>query len=100
MIFILGLIIGSFLNVVIMRLNTGESMIKDGSRCFSCGKNLKWYELVPVFSFIAQRGRCRECGSRISWQYPIVELITGVVFTLTALKIFNFQFSIFKKTKV
>ncbi|MBI4692290.1 MAG: prepilin peptidase [Candidatus Terrybacteria bacterium] len=92
-IFIFGTIIGSFLNTVIFRYHTGESIIKTGSRCFSCGKKLKWYELIPIASFAIQRGRCRSCGSKISWQYPIVEIITGLLFLL----IFNFQFSIFNK---
>ena len=90
-VFIFGAIIGSFLNVVILRLNTGESIVTGGSRCFSCGKKLKWQELIPVLSFVVQRGKCKGCGSKISWQYPIVEFITGIIFLL----IFNFQFSIF-----
>ncbi len=92
-VFILGMIAGSFLNVVILRYNTGQSALKGSSMCFNCGKNLKWYELIPVFSFIFQKGKCRRCGSKISWQYPIVEIITGLLFLL----IFNFQFSIFSK---
>lgn len=81
-VFIFGAIIGSFLNVVIARYNTGESILKGRSKCFSCGKTLLWYELIPVFSFIAQNGKCRKCGSKISIQYPIVEIITGTVFAL------------------
>lgn len=76
---ILGLIIGSFLNVVILRINTGMG-IGGRSKCFSCGKTLRWYELIPVLSFIIQKGRCRKCGSKISWQYPLVEFMTGVLF--------------------
>lgn len=91
-IFILGTIIGSFLNVVILRYNTGESVVKTGSRCFSCGKKLKWHELIPILSFIIQRGRCRNCKSKISIQYPLVELLTGLIFVL----ILNSQFSILK----
>lgn len=77
--FILGIIIGSFLNVVIYRFNTGMT-IGGRSKCFSCGKTLRWYELVPVFSFVFLRGKCGACGSRISWQYPAVELLTGALF--------------------
>ena len=83
LIFIFGAVVGSFLNVVVLRLNTGESIIKSGSRCFSCGKKLRWFELIPALSFIIQRGRCRSCRSKISWQYPIVEMLTGLAFVLT-----------------
>jgi leader peptidase (prepilin peptidase)/N-methyltransferase len=84
-IFVFGLIIGSFLNVVILRYNTGMS-INGRSGCFSCGKKLEWYELVPVLSFLIQKGKCRKCGARLSWQYPIVEALTGVLFVATFLK--------------
>lgn len=81
LVFIFGLIIGSFLNVVIYRYNTGMS-VGGRSQCLACGKTLRWYELVPVASFLFQQGRCRGCGSKISWQYPAVELITALAFTL------------------
>ncbi|PIP73985.1 MAG: prepilin peptidase [Candidatus Lloydbacteria bacterium CG22_combo_CG10-13_8_21_14_all_47_15] len=74
--FMFGTIIGSFLNVVILRFRTKETL-GGRSRCFSCGKELSWYELVPILSFLYQGGRCRTCGSHISWQYPIVEAVTG-----------------------
>jgi len=80
-ILILGLIVGSFLNVVILRYNTGRSL-GGRSGCFSCGKKLVWYELFPVASWLAQGGRCRGCKGKISWQYPLVELLTGVLFVL------------------
>jgi leader peptidase (prepilin peptidase)/N-methyltransferase len=76
---IFGLIIGSFLNVVALRLHTGRG-IGGRSHCMSCGRTLRWYELVPVFSFLVQRGRCRHCSSRISWQYPLVEALTALLF--------------------
>ncbi len=79
-IFIFGAIIGSFLNVVVYRHNTGKSFVTGRSKCLNCNKDLRWYELVPILSFIFLRGRCSECKSRISFQYPLVELLTGLVF--------------------
>ncbi|MDE2031130.1 MAG: prepilin peptidase [Patescibacteria group bacterium] len=81
-VFLLGMIIGSFLNVVIYRFNTGKSISKGRSVCMTCNKQLRWYELIPVFSFLIQSGRCRRCASNISHQYPLVEFITGLMFTL------------------
>jgi prepilin signal peptidase PulO-like enzyme (type II secretory pathway) len=81
--FLFGLIIGSFLNVVILRFNTGMSIAKGRSVCFSCGKTLAWYELVPLFSFLVQGGRCRGCKAKISWQYPLIELAAGLAFVLS-----------------
>lgn len=81
-VFGLGLIIGSFLNVVILRLNTGRSITTGRSACGRCSNKLSWYELVPVFSFLGLRGKCRNCKAPISFQYPLVELITAIVFML------------------
>ncbi|MCH7882947.1 prepilin peptidase [Patescibacteria group bacterium] len=81
-IFFLGLIFGSFANVIILRLNTGESLIFKDSRCFFCSQKLQWFELIPVASFLVLRGRCRSCKSRISWQYPAVEFASGFLFLL------------------
>jgi len=75
----IGLIIGSFLNVVILRIGSGLSPAKGRSQCFSCGKTLTWKELLPVLSFVAQKGKCRGCKSRISWQYPLVETISAII---------------------
>lgn len=77
--FLLGLAIGSFLNVVIYRYNTGQK-VKGRSFCFTCRVELRWFELIPLFSFFFQRARCRSCGSLISLQYPLVELSTGLIF--------------------
>jgi prepilin signal peptidase PulO-like enzyme (type II secretory pathway) len=84
LIFILGTIIGSFLNVVIYRLGTGFSIHKGRSRCFSCNKTLAWYELIPLLSFFLQKGRCRTCHARLSLQYPLIEFLTGILFIFSA----------------
>lgn len=80
-----GLVIGSFLNVVIYRLHTGKSL-NDRSHCLSCGAGLRWYELFPVFSYLALIGRCRACGSFIPYRYALVELATAGAFVLAYLK--------------
>jgi prepilin signal peptidase PulO-like enzyme (type II secretory pathway) len=85
-IFIFGVLIGSFLNVLIYRHNTGMTL-GGRSMCFSCGKKLHWHELIPVLSFFMQKKRCRGCGSKIAWQYSLVELATGALFTGIAFKI-------------
>jgi prepilin signal peptidase PulO-like enzyme (type II secretory pathway) len=98
--FVLGLIIGSFLNVVILRLNT-ERSFGGRSACMTCQSQLRWYELIPVFSFLALFGRCRTCKTKISFQYPLVELACGIVFAFLFLKFqdiffldtLNFSFS-------
>lgn len=84
-IFIFGAIIGSFLNVVIFRLNTGMSFVSGSSRCFSCNKKLQWYELVPICSFLVQKGRCSSCASKISRQYIFVEFFSGILFVIAAI---------------
>lgn len=76
---LVGLAIGSFLNVCILRLPAGGSIFRPRSRCPSCERQLNWFENIPVASFIALRGRCRSCGTRISVQYPLVELGTGLI---------------------
>jgi len=74
-----GLAIGSFLNVVIARVPAGRSLVRPGSACPGCSALLKWYDNIPVLSFLLLRGRCRSCGMTIAWRYPIVEVITAVV---------------------
>lgn len=90
--FVLGLIIGSFLNVVILRINTQRSL-GGRSACMSCESKLCWYELIPVISFLSLKGRCRMCKTKISIQYPLVELATGLIFTLLFLKFQDIFFS-------
>lgn len=81
LVFIFGTIIGSFLNVVAIRFNTGKT-IGGRSRCMNCNRQLSWKELIPIISFLIQGGVCRKCKSKISWQYPLVELSTGIIFLL------------------
>ncbi len=76
----LGLIIGSFLNVVAYRLPRGESLVAPRSRCTSCAREVRGYDNVPVVSWLALRGRCRDCRAPISIRYPSVELLTAAVF--------------------
>ena len=81
----LGLLIGSFLNVVAYRLPRGESLVKPGSHCTSCGADVKPWDNIPVLSWVMLRGRCRGCGESISARYPLIELITAVAFVAIAL---------------
>jgi len=85
LVFGVGLLVGSFLNVCIYRLPLGQSIAWPGSRCTSCERPLTWYENVPVLSWIALQGRCRTCRAPVSWQYPAVEVATGVMCALTFL---------------
>ena len=78
----LGLVIGSFLNVVAYRLPRGESIVKPRSRCTSCGTEVRALDNIPLVSWLVLRGRCRHCRAQISARYPVVELVTGVVFAL------------------
>ncbi len=80
-IFIIGLIFGSFYNVVGLRLPEGESIIKPGSHCSKCNHKLSWYENIPVLSYIFLKGKCKNCKQKISFIYPAIELLTGVLFT-------------------
>lgn len=79
--FILGSVIGSFLNVCIYRLPMGESIVFPPSHCTSCGRAIRFYNNIPILSYLILKGRCRDCGSRISIQYPLVELLSGVALT-------------------
>ena len=85
LVFVLGLIFGSFLNCLIWRIYQEES-IGGRSYCPKCRKQIEWYDNIPILSFIILKGRCRKCGQKISWQYPLVEFITALLFLLTFIK--------------
>lgn len=82
LIFLVGLVLGSFLNVIIYRINDLRSVITGRSYCPACKTQLKWYDLIPVISFMLLKTRCRYCGTKISWQYPIVEVVTAAAMFL------------------
>ena len=84
--FIFGTIMGSFYAVLGTRLPKNESIIKPGSHCEYCQHLLKWYELIPVFSYLIQKGKCRKCGHKLSLSYPMVEIFTGILFCISYLK--------------
>ncbi|MDD5547544.1 MAG: prepilin peptidase [Candidatus Pacebacteria bacterium] len=88
--FVFGLIIGSFLNVVIFRYSPEENLfclkrLRGRSKCMSCQKQLKWYELIPLLSFVIQKRKCRGCAVKLSWQYFLVELASGLIFVFPAI---------------
>ena len=87
MIFIFGIMIGSFLNVVIYRIPKNESIVFPASKCQSCQTPLKWYHNIPIFSWLFLGGKCAFCKESIAKQYPIVELITGLIFVALFLKL-------------
>lgn len=82
-IFMFGIAIGSFLNVVILRLPKGESLIKRSSHCMTCGTKIRAIDLIPVFSWLLLKGKCHSCGEKISPRYPIVESLNGILYLLT-----------------
>ncbi|MCD6410787.1 prepilin peptidase [bacterium] len=82
LIFIFGLLVGSFLNSVIYRIKNNKKIVFDRSKCPHCGHILNWFDLLPLLSFILLRGKCRYCQKSISWQYPLVELFTALIFIL------------------
>lgn len=94
-IFILGLLIGSFLNVCIYRIPRGESISYPPSHCTSCGERIKPSDLFPVFSYLFLRGKCRSCGERISIKYPLIELLVGLLF-LTLYVVYGISFELLK----
>lgn len=82
LVFIYGILVGSFLNVCIYRIPKHESIVTTPSHCMSCGYGLKWYDLVPVFSWLCLRGKCRKCKAPISVQYPIIEALNGILWVV------------------
>jgi leader peptidase (prepilin peptidase) / N-methyltransferase len=82
-IFLYGTVIGSFLNVCILRIPKGESIVTDRSHCLQCGYRLRWFDLIPLFSYLLLHGKCRQCKQPISIQYPLVEAGNGLLWVLT-----------------
>ena len=99
-VFIFGLTIGSFLNCLIWRLHEKIPLTifvrrgnkRNRSYCPKCGRQINWYDNIPLVSFIMLKGKCRQCGQSIAWQYPVVEIITGILFVMAFL--YNFEFRI------
>lgn len=81
---VLGAIVGSFLNVCILRLPAEQSVVSPPSRCPRCGRGVKWYDNIPVLSWLLLRGKCRNCQNPISIQYPLIELATGLIWAWMA----------------
>ena len=98
-IFLFGITIGSFLNVCIYRIPRGETVVTTPSHCMTCGHRLRWFELLPLFSYIFLGGRCRSCKSHISPQYPIIEAVNGflyvLVFAVNGLNVISIIYALF-----
>lgn len=84
--FVFGAVVGSFLNVCIYRMPLDQSVVSPGSRCVGCGTAIRWYDNIPVISWLLLRGRCRFCQAPFSFRYPLVELITAVLSLLLFMK--------------
>jgi len=102
--FLTGISVGSFINVISLRYNPEEKILSKRtiggrSHCPYCHKELRWFELIPLVSFLWQKGKCRGCGRFLFWQYPLVEILSGLIFLFVPLKIkiFNFQFSFLRQ---
>jgi leader peptidase (prepilin peptidase)/N-methyltransferase len=85
-VFVFGTVIGSFLNVCIYRIPMQESIVYPPSHCTNCGSRIKWYDLIPIVSYVILKGRCRNCGEKISARYPIIEFTTGLLYTMLYFK--------------
>ena len=79
-VFLYGIVIGSFLNVLIYRIPKKENLVVTRSHCMSCGYQLRWFDLIPLFSFLALGGKCRKCKAKLSVQYPLIEGLNGVLY--------------------
>ena len=79
-VFLYGIVIGSFLNVLIIRIPKKEKLVMTRSHCMSCGYQLRWFDLIPLFSFLVLGGKCRKCRMRISVQYPVIEALNGMLY--------------------
>ena len=96
LLFILGLVMGSFFSVVGTRVPKNESIVKPRSHCENCNHILKWYELIPIISYVIQRGRCTKCKTKLSLSYPLIELFNGFLFSLSyALYGFSYEMMAF-----
>ena len=84
-VFLFGTTVGSFLNVLIYRIPKKEDFVKTRSHCMSCGYQLEWYDLIPLFSWLTLRGKCRKCKAKISTQYPLIEALNGTLWLVTYL---------------
>ena len=89
--FIIGLFFGSFYNVVALRRVKNESIVFPASHCVNCNHKLAFYELIPVFSYLFLKGKCKKCKKKISFQYPLIELLTGILFAFSYY-IFGFDY--------
>jgi len=81
--FVFGILFGSFANVVIVRLPKHESVVLPSSHCRSCNQKIRWFDNIPLLSYLLLRGRCRACGAKVSWRYPFVEFLMGALFALS-----------------
>jgi len=90
LVLMIGTLIGSFLNVCIYRIPKGETIVFGRSHCMSCEKEIKWYDLIPVISYLILGGKCRYCKEKLSLQYPCIELINGLAY-FALYRIFDFR---------
>src|SRR3989344_2354553 len=91
--FVLGICVGIFLNVLIDRIPQRKSPLRGRSYCDKCRKILRWYDLIPMISYLYLKGECRYCRAHISFYYPLVEFITGLIFVLTFLYLKDLRFT-------